>query len=249
MSGADAPATIGPEAYTAWRATTLGATTEALEQRLVLDMMGELAGREVLDVGCGDGALLRAAASRGATVTGIDADPAMVAAARRGVAEVGIDARFLEGRAERLPFADASFDLVAAVTVLCFVEDAADTVCEMARVLRPGGRMVIGELGRWSLWAMIRRLRAWLGATTWKAAQFRTAAELRTLAERAGLSVTAVRGAIFYPPIGTLARVLAPLDPWLGRLMTFGAAFIVLRAVAVGDQMRGQQAKGEGKAR
>ena len=112
--------------------------------------MGELAGREVLDVGCGDGVLLRAVASRGARVTEIDADPAMVTAARRVAAEAGIDARLMEGRAERLPFADASFDVVAAITVLCFAEDAALLVREMARVLRPGGSIVIGELGRWS---------------------------------------------------------------------------------------------------
>ena len=74
----------------------------------------------------------------------------MVAAARRVAAEAGIDARLMEGRAERLPFADASFDVVAAITVLCFAEDAALLVREMARVLRPGGSIVIGELGRWS---------------------------------------------------------------------------------------------------
>ena len=47
---------------------------------------------------------------------------------------------------------------------------------------------------------------------------FPTAGELRVLAEEAGLSVTAIRGAVFYPPVGILARVLAPLDAWLGRL-------------------------------
>jgi hypothetical protein len=85
----------------------------------------------------------------------------------------------------------------------------------MARVLRPGGRLVLGELGRWSLWATSRRLRAWLGATTWKAAHFRTAEELRALLQQAGLSVVTVRGAVFYPPIGLCAQALAPLDPWL----------------------------------
>lgn len=108
-------------------------------------------------------------------------------------------------------------------------------VRELARVLR---RLVLGELGRWSLWAAIRRLRGWLGSTTWKVARFRTAADLRALAEESGLSVTAVRGAVFYPPVGIFARVLAPLDPWLGRLTTFGAAFIVLRAVVMIERRR-----------
>ena len=179
MSKADAPTAIGPDAYASWRATPLGIVTEAIEQRLILDMMGEVAGRRVLDAGCGDGALVLAAAVRGADVTGIDPDPAMLAAARSRVTKAGVRATFLEGRVERLPFPDGSFDVVASITVLCFVPDAVGAVREMARVLRPGGRLVLGELGRWSLWAALRRLRGWFGSSTWKAAQFRTATELR----------------------------------------------------------------------
>jgi len=54
MSKADASTTIGPEAYVSWCATSLGVVTEAIEQRLILDMMGELAGRRVLGADSGD---------------------------------------------------------------------------------------------------------------------------------------------------------------------------------------------------
>lgn len=238
MSSPTAPTTIGPNAYASWRATSLGAVTGALEQRLIIDLMGSLDGAHILDVGCGDGALVCAAASRGAEATGVDPDPAMLAAARTRADKDGITAAFLEGRIERLPFPDAAFDVVASITVLCFIPDASAAVREMARVLRPGGRLVLGELGRWSLWAMIRRVRGWLGSATWKAARFRTGTELRALATQAGLSVTAIRGAVFYPPVGILARVVAPLDSWLGRLATVGAAFIGLSAVPVADRAR-----------
>ncbi len=236
MSSAGTPTAIGPDAYAAWRAASLGAITEALELRLLLDLMGELRGARVLDAGCGDGALVCAAALRGAEVTGVDPDAAMLAAARSRAEKVGVKATFLEERAERLPFPNASFDVVAAITVLCFVPDAAGAMHEMARVLRPGGRLVIGELGRWSSWAAIRRLRGWLGSATWKAAQFRTGEELRALAGQAGLTVTVIRGAVFYPPIGMLARALSPVDPWLGRHTECGAAFIALSAVAAGNE-------------
>lgn len=235
MSMTTAPPTIGPKIYESWRATSLGAVTEAIEQRLILDLMGDLAGVHVLDVGCGDGALVCAAASRGAEATGVDPDPAMLAAARTRADKDGITAAFLEGRIERLPFPDAAFDVVVSITVLCFVPNA--PVAE-ARVLRPGGRLVLGELGRWSLWALVRRLRGWLGSATWKAAHFRTGTELRALANQMGLSVTAIRGAVFYPPVGILARALAPLDSWLGRLTTVGAAFIALTAVPVAERAR-----------
>ena len=235
MSGAIAPGQIGPKACEAWRATLLGRVTEAIEPRLVLELMGELRNARVLDAGCGDGALVCTAAARGAVATGFDPDPAMLAAARMRAAGAHVQAAFVEGRIEQIPFADASFDIVVATTVLCFLADASGAVREMARVLRPGGRLVLGELGRCSFWAMIRRVRGWRGAETWKAARFRTAGELRTLAESAGLSVTVIRGAVYYPPIGTLARVLAPFDPWLGRVTTFGAAFVALQALAAGD--------------
>ncbi len=238
MSGTEPPVAIGPQAYAAWRATSLGAITDTLELQATLGLMGELRGARMLDVGCGDGALACAAALRGAQVTGLDPDPAMLAAARSRAALVGVAAKFVEGRMERLPFPDAAFDVATAITVLCFVSDAAGAVREMARVLRPGGCLVIGELGRWNSWAGVRRLRGWLGSTTWKAARFRGAAELRALAEQAGLSVITMRGAIFYPPLGLLARLMAPLDLWLGRLTTLGAAFIALRAVAAGDTRR-----------
>ena len=231
MSADEASSTIGPEAYARWRASSLGAITEAIEQRVLLGLMGDLARTRFLDAGCGDGALVCAAAAQGAEAAGVDPDPAMLAAARACAAERRVRASFLEGRVERLPFPDASFDVVAAVTVLCFVPDASAAVREMARVLRPGGRLVLGELGRWSAWAAVRRVRGWRGSSTWKAARFRTPHELRALARQAGLSVTALRGAVYYPPLDLAARLLASADPWLGRVTPFGAAFLALGAV------------------
>ena len=143
--------------------------------------------------------LVCAAAARGAVATGVDPDPAMLAAARLRVADAGLEATFLEGQVERLPFPDSSFDVVASVTVLCFVGDAAGALREMARVLRPGGRLVLGELGRWSCWAALRRVRGWLGSTTWQKARFRTPGELRALVQQAGLSVTSGTGRRLLP--------------------------------------------------
>jgi len=215
------------ESYRQWRASRLGEITDALEHRLISDLLGPLAGERLLDVGCGDGLLASQLARRGALVTGLDADAEMLAAAKRRMAA---PYHLAAGRAESLPFADASFDGVVAVTVLCFVRGAERALAETARVLKPGGRLVIGELGRWSLWAAERRVRGWLGHPTWRAAAFRSAAELHGLVGAAGLDVTAVRGAVYYPPCAAAARLVAPLDPWLGRTTTLGAAFIALSA-------------------
>lgn len=230
-----------PAAYAAWRASTLGRITDALELALMLEMIRPGAGQRVLDVGCGDGVLALELWQRGAGVTGVDASAGMIAAARRRAHRQGAGPRFEVARAQSLPYPADSFDAVAAVTLLCFLDDAEArrSLREIARVLGPGGRLVIGELGRWSVWAARRRLRGWLGAPLWRQARFRSGAELRALVRESGLHVEELRGAIYYPPLGLAARLLAPLDRSLGRLTTFGAAFLALAATTPNDEASG----------
>ncbi len=217
-----------PNAYRRWRASRLGRITDALEEKLILDVVGPPAGLRILDVGCGDAALAVALAERGAIVTGVDADPRMLAAGRARAEASGVTVRLLQGDIRALPFADGSVDMVLAVTVLCFMDDAAPAVREMGRVLRPGGRLVIGELGRWSLWAAKRRVSGWLGSRVWRRATFRTARMLKALVTDAGFAVTAERGAVYYPPFGPMAALLAHCDAWIGKHTTAGGAFIVV---------------------
>jgi SAM-dependent methyltransferase len=136
--------------------------------------------------------------------------------------------------------ADARGTVDLAATTLCFVHDAERAMAEMARVLRPGGQLVIGELGFWSLWAAHRRIRGWLGNSIWRAAVFRTAKDLRGLAQAAGLTSIKVRGAIHYPPFSLAAKLLAPVDLLIGQHATFGSAFLALTATKPA-QMVGQR--------
>jgi ubiquinone/menaquinone biosynthesis C-methylase UbiE len=96
---------------------------------------------EVLDVGSGYGNLAIEAAATGASVTGVDIAPGMVAMARRAAEVAGSPARFEEGDAEDLAAETGSVDVVMSSFACMFAPRHAVTAGELARVLRPGGRM------------------------------------------------------------------------------------------------------------
>jgi len=222
---------VSPTEYGRWRETELGAITERVETTLIFELVGPLAGKRVLDAGAGDGTYAIEAARRAAaSVVGIDADPAMLGAARARARDVGVSVVFREGRVEALPFPDAAFDVVVAVTVLCFVRDPSVAVKEAARVLAPGGVLVLGELARFSVWAARRRRKGWLGDRTWRDARFWSRRELAKLATSAGLDLEILRGAVHFPPAARAARMIAPAEPALSRWHAPGAAFLALRA-------------------
>ena len=107
-------------------------------------------GEDVLDVGCGAGMdSLVAAQMVGATgsVTGVDMTPEMVAKARGSIAEMGLgNVRIVEDSAEHLPFDDASFDVVISNGVIDLIPDKDAVFSEIARVLRPGGRIQLADV-------------------------------------------------------------------------------------------------------
>ncbi|RKS08173.1 methyltransferase family protein [Nocardiopsis sp. Huas11] len=110
------------------------------ERPAMLALAGDVAGRRILDAGCGAGPLSAALRERGADVTGIDARAGMLELARRRLGE-DTDLRVVDLN-DPLPFADGVFDDVVASLVLHYLRDWGPTLGEIRRVLRPGGRLI-----------------------------------------------------------------------------------------------------------
>lgn len=103
---------------------------------------------DVLDVGCGTGAIALLLAEMGHRVTGLDISEAMLEKAREKATPLDLSAEFKCGDAEELPFEDGTFDAVVGRHVLWTLPNPEKAVAEWERVLRPGGRVIIID-GNW----------------------------------------------------------------------------------------------------
>ncbi len=181
--------------------------SELLALRLFVPWVGR-----GIEIGVGSG---RFAAPLGIEV-GIDPSPAMLAyAAARGI-------RTIEAAAENLPFSAGSFDYALVVTTICFVDSPAHMLAETRRVLKPGGRLVIGfidkesDLGQDYLAHQAENV-------FYRSAIFYSAAEVRRLVRQAGFSIDAWGQTLAHPLRET--RQIESLRPGYGQ-----CAFVVVAA-------------------
>lgn len=111
---------------------------------IMLSLAGDIEGAHVLDVGCGEGRFSRKLAKRGARCFGIDPTALLLRTAVTRGAEAIAPARAV---AEALPFESAAFDLAVTYITLVDIEHYREAIAEMARVLRPGGRLLAANIG------------------------------------------------------------------------------------------------------
>jgi ubiquinone/menaquinone biosynthesis C-methylase UbiE len=182
---------IGRRAYAPWFA-------EALDYRGAAGLM-------VLDVGCGQGIDVIEYVRAGADVTGIDLTPRHVELARQHLSALGHAAAIVEGDAEDLPFADATFDRVSSNGVLHHTPDINAALAEILRVIKPGGEARVLVYNRHSF-------HYWLHQVLWQGIYHRELFHERSMA--GVLSRGVERSSIGARP---LVRVYSPVE--VRRLM------------------------------
>jgi len=131
------------EGYAAWSKTyDQPLRLFSIEEPAMKSRLDPLPAGTLLDVACGTGRYSAYMAGRGHQVIGIDLSPDMLALARAKLPE----AEFREGDMESLPFEDASVDTAICALALVHLKDIRRAIAEMARVLRPGGRLIISDV-------------------------------------------------------------------------------------------------------
>jgi SAM-dependent methyltransferase len=114
-----------------------------------LQILGDVAGKDVLELGCGAGQWSILLALLGARTVGIDSSERQLEHARKAMADAGVDFPLVHGNAEALPFPDATFDVVFADHGANRFADPVRWVPEAARVLRPGGLLAFSGATPW----------------------------------------------------------------------------------------------------
>lgn len=220
-------------AYDAWYQTPLGKLCGELERRAVLELADVKPAEKALDIGCGTGYFTLALARAGAEVTGIDRAEAIVARARDNAHREGLEPEFVTGDAAQLPFPPESFDLVTSITSLCFAEAPERVLREARRVLKPSGRIVIGELNALSPWALARRIKGLVRPSVYRHARFFRPAALEKLLAKSGFLITGRRTLLYFPPLNS--PLLLSRYQWFERtgerLFPGGGAFIATGGV------------------
>ena len=204
------------EEYEDKRFSRGGRLIDRREKEAVLDALGPIDGKNVLEIACGTGRFSVLLGDRGANVVGLDISPAMLAQGREKVHRLGTADRveFIRGDASRLPFPDDHFDAVLAMRFFHLAPKPSTFLSEMGRVARE--QVVFDTFNRYST----RTIYNWLLPM---GSRLYSRAEVEDLIESAGLELAGEEHDFILPyglyrsiP-GGVARALRRIDTTLGR--------------------------------
>ena len=183
--------------YDQWYTTPLGKYADEVETICALDLLKPSPGMRILDVGCGTGNFSLKLARLGCNITGIDISEKMLTFAREKAQKEQLPAEFMSMDASDLEFPEEVFDAVVSMAALEFMQDQQKTLDEMFRVLKKGGKLLVGTINRESDWGEMYLGLADKKDTVFRHARLRTFNELKILRPS---EFEAVKECLFVPP-------------------------------------------------
>lgn len=170
------------ETYDSWYQTTMGHYVFSKESTLLSNMIGEVSGKKILEVGCATGIHSRLLQRDDNDITGVDISVEMINQANKYQSS---NLRFSVMDALSLEFKDDTFDIVFSATMIEFVREKETLFKELLRVLKPGGTLVIGTIQKNSSFYELYQTPFFQENTVFKYASFLTLEELKALGPNA----------------------------------------------------------------
>lgn len=183
--------------YDSWCKTPIGSYVDSLEKQLIEEVAQPKPGEIAIDLGCGTGIYSMWLAENGLSVTGVDISKEMLKVAIKKSNDKNLSIDYQQADLHHLPYEDHTFDLAVCNIVLEFVASPELVIAEGLRVLKKGGRLVVGMIGKDSDWARTYQTRAKQNKeSVFAQAQFFSSNEIKHLSQiepstlRFGLYIT-----------------------------------------------------------
>lgn len=170
--------------YDQWYQNPRGTFIDELETEAALQLFTAYPNQPVLDAGCGTGNFSIKLAQMGSTVTGIDISEDMLSLAKNKTSQLGLDINFLKMDLHFLNFPDHSFAGAFSMAAWEFVTDPEKAFAELWRVLKPGGKLLIGTINRDSPWGKQYTEQAHQPGSVFNSAHFKSLRDLKSLASQ-----------------------------------------------------------------
>ncbi len=192
--------------YDSWYQSRVGKYVDLTEKIQVFSLLKDSSGI-VLDLGCGTGNYTVELFKRSFKVIGCDVSKEMLRIAKNKLPEVVL----IRANAYKLPFKKDSFDIVLSITMFEFIKNPEEILKEVYRILKPGGKFILGTMNQRSLWFIFKKLKSLFVETAYRYANFYTPGRLKKLCLRSGFRDVQTRGVIYFPsffPFLDLAKMI-----------------------------------------
>ncbi|MFN2341525.1 MAG: class I SAM-dependent methyltransferase [Halanaerobium sp.] len=187
----------GAVEYDNWYQTEMGSFVDQVETEAAFDLFQPQPGEKILDIGCGTGNFSIKLAKKGCQVTGIDISQPMLDKAAKKSEKLNLDINFKKGDALNLEFEDNQFDSVFSMAAIEFIKDLETAFKEMKRVVKTGGKILLGTIRKNSDWGRFYEKQAEKDNSIFSDAIFRDPKDLEALDQD---SLIKVKECLYIPP-------------------------------------------------